>query len=48
MSQDDVARECDIIIIAIGSDHYHNLPSHLLYDKILIDVANVTKLKDPR
>ncbi|XP_066950367.1 metalloreductase STEAP4-like [Macrobrachium rosenbergii] len=41
------AAAADIVIVAVGSDHYARLPLHLLRDKIVVDVANSTSPQPP-
>ena len=48
VSQEEAAKNSNTIIIAINSDHYSKLPTKLLENKVLVDVANVTKVKDPK
>ncbi|XP_076049953.1 metalloreductase STEAP4-like [Oratosquilla oratoria] len=47
VSQDQAMRESEVILVAVGKDHYAKLPSHLLRGKVLIDVANNTTPRSP-
>ncbi|CAL4132321.1 unnamed protein product, partial [Meganyctiphanes norvegica] len=47
VSQEAAAEGAGILVVAVPSDHYSRLPLHALKGKILIDVANNTKMPKP-
>ena len=45
LGQDEALAASNMVVIAVGRDHYENLPISKLRGKILIDVANNTEIR---
>ena len=45
VGQDEAAAASEMIVVAVGRDHYDSLPTNRLRNKILIDVANNTEIR---
>ena len=45
LGQDEALSLSDVVVVAVGRDHYDNLPIRQLSGKILIDVANNTEIR---
>ena len=47
VTQEEAAK-ADIVVVAVGADHYHRLPLGMLKHKVVIDVANFTAPPSPQ
>lgn len=45
LHQDEALAASYMVVVAVGRDHYDNLPTARLRGKILIDVANNTEVR---
>ncbi|MPC55992.1 Metalloreductase STEAP3 [Portunus trituberculatus] len=46
VTQEEAAK-ADMVVVAVGADHYHRLPLGMLKHKVVIDVANFTAPPSP-